>query len=342
MSAFSGTIPSFENFLVKAKDDLNLAPGRGGTPQNICLIPRNFLIEERLDPSRVKSYSDVVASANPSSFGEWESVHKEYLGEHVFCGTRPSTHDYRYIERANPGVCPETFRAATALFTFQETDFDTELIRVVQVSDINGLLDGRMEEEIFSLGEQAVADPRRDNPARRQLSQIFAEVHERCDYRPVFAAFYEDFLAELRDPTSTTWADELRDRLGLYHINQYQKEGLPRRVFLFQYKVRELPYHTGEADRRPLAVPVVLDHRFSEAFCPAPPELDRGRVLNLKAGGSMEPAREVLHLFMPMRVENLVRVGKVNTPVPTDLAQARNDHLIWLQLLADREDYGII
>jgi hypothetical protein len=344
MSAFSEIMPSFEAFLMRAKEDLTLAPGRGGVPQNTCLIPQNFLIEERLERSRVESYAAIMSSTGPANFNEWETLHKDYLGEHVFCGDRPPAHNYHFVERDNPIVCPETFRTSEALCAFQETDLHTELIRLVQVPDISAILNLREEEDIFSLGEQVVADKRHDNPAWQKLSLIFREAQMLSDYRPVFAAFYEDFLDELRDQANTSWADQLRDRVGLYHINQDQIGGLPRRVFLFQYKVQELPHHTEAAarNRRPLAVPVVLDHRLSEAFCPAPRELDRGRVLNLKENAPEVPAREILHLFMPLQVEHLVRVGFVTTPVPDDLSKARRDHLLWLQLLAERKDYGII
>ena len=308
-------------------------------PQNARFIPRNFLIEERLDPSRAVSYAADLPAAGPVDFADWNRAHNEYLKHYVFV-TAPAVHDYRVVALDNPVVCPETFRAASALLAFQGTDLDTFLVRLVPVADIAGLLNEKNEDRIFSLGEQVVADPSEDNPAREELSLILEDAYSRCDHRPVFAAFYEEFMNELGDPANASWPDRLRDRLGLYRLSQLDQYGLPCRVFLFKYPVHHIPRHRGEPDRRPIAVPVVLDHRLSETFCPAPRELDRGRVLNLEANATKEPAREVLHLFMPMQVEHLFRVGRVTTPVPDDLALARRDHLIWLRLLTDREDYG--
>src|SRR5947209_6688524 len=133
MSAWT-TVPRFADFLAKAKDDHALNSRGSGAPQNAHFIPRNFLLEERLDASRVASYAAEL-SAGPASFAEWDEAHKRYLERHVFVRP-PAIHDYRRIERANPRVCPETFRAALALLAFQGTDFDTYLIRLVPVADL--------------------------------------------------------------------------------------------------------------------------------------------------------------------------------------------------------------
>lgn len=341
MSAFSTAAPEFDKFLASVKDDPALAPGSGGSLENTRFIPRNFLLEERLDPSRALTYAAVLPLGGLGNFAEWTTAHNNYLDKHVFIKP-PALHDYHSVARNNPAVCPETFRAPLALVTFQGTDFDTNLIRLVSVADI-AWLSNESEDYVFSLGEEVIADSRENNPARRELSRILEEAYTgpTCQHRPVFAAFYEDFLEALRDPANTSWPNELRDRLGLYHINQWQPGGLPRRVFLFRYAVRDIPRHPGEADRRPIALPVVIDHRFSEAFCPAPRELNRGRMVNLEDRALEEPAREALHLFMPMQVQHVFRVGQVTSPVPEDLATARRDHLLWLQLLADRDDYGV-
>lgn len=183
--------------------------------------------------------------------------------------------------------------------------------------------------------------PNPQSAASGDLAIILEEAFlgPKCDHRPVFAAFYEDFLEALRDPADTTWPDHLRDRLGLYHLNQWSSP-FPRRVFLFRYAVREIPRRQGDADRRPIAVPAVLDHRLAEAFCPAPRELPQGQLVNLKANASEQPAREVLHLFMPLEPKHLFRIGTVTTPVPDYLDPARRDHLLWLRLLSGREDYA--
>jgi hypothetical protein len=338
MGVLATSAPEFESFLTRIKDDRGLGPVAGAAPQNARFIPRNFLLEERLEPDRVSSYGSFLPPGGPPGFHEWYTAHNQYLTERVF--VRPAAlHDYRLVDPSDPATCPETFRPGRALIPFSGTDLDVHLIRMVQVSDI-AYLSGEDENKIFSWGQEIVAGDASSSPLPDQLQSTLEIAYSRCDHRPLFAAFYEDFMDELREPADPSWPDRLRDRLGLYHFSQYQPRGLPRRVFLFRYPVRDLPRYRGERDHRPLAVPVVLDSKFSLAFCPAPRELDRGRVVNLRAGASDEPAREVMHLFMPMRVEHLFRAGEVTTPVPDFLAAARKDHLIWLQLLSDKGDYG--
>jgi hypothetical protein len=43
---------------------------------------------------------------------------------------------------------------------------------------------------------------------------------------------------------------------------------------------------------------------------------------------------------MPLEPKHLFRVGTVTTPVPDYLGHARRDHLLWLRLLSNREDYA--
>jgi len=339
MAIFGTVMPNFESFLAQAKDGLRLTSA-ASTAQDTRFIARNFLIEERVDASRIPTYKAELETVGPADFLEWNGVHNAYLTQYVFIRP-PAGHDYRYVAPDDPVVCPETFRGAVALYPFQGTDLDVDFIRLVPVADI-AWLSGENEALIYRLGEEVISDRRPGNPARNELSRILDEAYlgPRCDHRPLFAAFYEDFLDELSDPTNPSWPDRLRDRLGLYHINQWQSGGLPRRVFLFRYSVRDLPRHPSEPDRRPIAVPVVLDHKLTPVFCPAPRELNRGRVLNLKDNAMEEPARELLHLFMPMGVAHLFKVGLVNTPVPNELAAVRRDHLLWIRLLADRDNYA--
>lgn len=340
MPAFATVALGFESFLATAKDAAALAPGRAGDPRNTRFIPRNFLIDERIDSARAAQYASALPPGGPALFDEWNAAHNAYVEGHIFVKP-PGSHDYHAVATDDPGVCADTFRSPLALTAFQGTDLDTDFIRMVAVSDIASL-SGHDEDRIFALGEQIVRDPVRHITATDDLAIILEEAFlgPRCDHRPIFAAFYEDFLNELRDPADTNWPNKLRDRLGLYHINQWASP-FPRRVFLFRYSVREIPRRQGDADRRPIALPAVLDHRLAEAFCPAPRELRQGQLVNLEANSKAEPAREVLHLFMPLEPKHLFRVGTVTSPVPDYLGPARRDHLIWLRLLSYRDDYAV-
>lgn len=328
------------------------APPPNGGADNTHFIARNFLIEEHLDPSRVESYAAKLPPAGVSDFKEWNAAHETYLRSQVQ-RKPPGKHDYRHVERGDPAVCPETFCADTALLAFKGIDLKTFFIRLVPVTDIArfyGDVTREMEEHIYSLGQKVAADPDADTPERQELSLILDEAYNRCDHRPVFAAFYDDFVNDLRDPSDPAWPNRVRDRLGLYRVSQLSNRRPPHRVFLFRYPVEDIPRLKNPVeditrrrvslDQRLLAVPCVLDQGLYEAFCPSPRELDKGRLLNLQTDSFEGPAREVLHLFMPMRAERLFRVGLVTAPVPENLAPSRRDHLIWVRMEAEREDYA--
>jgi hypothetical protein len=339
VSAFAIAAPGLEAFLAIAKDDPALGAGRPGDPRNTRFIPRNFLIEERIYSARAAQYAAALPPGGVASFGDWNAAHNSYLSSRIFIAP-PASHDYHRVAIDDPGACPDTFRSPLALTAFQGTDLDTDFVRMVAVSDI-AWLSGRNADQIFALGEQVVRDPARSTTEADDLAIILEEAFfgPKCDHRPVFAAFYEDFLNEFRDPADTTWPNRIRDRLGLYHFNQWGSP-FPRRVFLFRYPVREIPIRQGDPDRRPIALPAVLDHRLAESFCPAPQALPQGQLVNLEANSHSQPAREVLHLFMPLEPRHIFRVGTVTSPVPDYLGPARRDHLIWLRLLSDREDYA--
>jgi len=346
MSAFETNAPLFEKFLKSIKD---LPADGGGSQRNAHFIARNFLLEEHLDPLRVASYVAQLAGRAPRDLDEWRAMHDRpagYLGKHVFL--RPEgVHDHRYVNPTDPAVCPETFRAPLALIG-SEIDLDTPLIRLVAVDYIatsaiatsGSIMSARRRtKEVFDLGKRVVADPS-DVAAQSELQSIFDDSFTDADYRPVFAAFRQDVSEELQDVKDPLWANKLRNQLGLFHIRQLHPPGLPRSVFLFAYNMRDVPQVKGEADRRPLAVPAVLDQRLCEAFCPAPLGKQSGWIMNLIPGGNSDPVREVLHPRMPLQVKHLIRVGEVTEPVSEDLSRARGDHLFLLRILTERDDYG--
>jgi hypothetical protein len=337
MNLFAKTVPAFAAFLETAKDNADLGNKGGGSPTNARFIPRNFLLDERIADDRLKSYIPFLNGIADWNLELWDAAHKNYLKRFVFV-TPSAEHDPRFVAIDEPRNCPETFRSTSALQTFQTADRQTHFIRIVPVKDIAQMADEDVG-YVWNMGEAWVRDRQKTNPARNELARILDQAahSDKCDHRPVFAAFYEDLADELKQ---SDWPDRLRNRLGLYHINQWNPPGLPARVFLFRYPVEDLPRKRGETERRPLAVPSVLDHRFSEAFCPAPSGLNRGRLVNLKAGENIDPAREVLHFFMPFQAEHLFLVGEVTTPVPENLGSIRRDHLLWLQLTSGREDYA--
>jgi hypothetical protein len=154
--------------------------------------------------------------------------------------------------------------------------------------------------------------------------------NEACDLRPAFVTFHaehEDLLGKTPAEDVPGWANILRDRLGLYHV---RSSGEPEPILVFRYRVGDVPELRGIGERRPLAVPTVLDGSLSEAFCPAPAAESSGRVLDLSAA-DREPASEVLHPYRHLEAREIFRVGEVTEGVPEDLAKARRAHLLRLR-----------
>lgn len=336
VSRFGRSIPHLALFLEDAKDRIDLVRGVADGSDNARFVVRNFLLDERLDDARLASYARFVEPSTPLDFEAWDSAHKRYLRNCVFV-TPSADHDLRFATMDRPDICPETFRHSASQ-EFQATDRQIHLLRLVRVEDIAYLADEEGGTVWLRVNEW-LRDPNPTNPARAELARILdqAASSPEADHRPVFATFYEDLLGDLGEGD---WPDLIRDRLGLHHINQWNPPGLPARVVLFRYPVQDIPRKRGETGKRPIAVPSVLDHRFSAAFCPAPRELDRGRVVNLRAGANLEPAREVLHFFMRYQPQHIFRAGEVTRRVPAGLTEIRRDHLIWLQLATDRNDYA--
>jgi hypothetical protein len=131
----------------------------------------------------------------------------------------------------------------------------------------------------------------------------------------------------------TDWADELRDRLGLAHFE-------PGTAFiLFSYRVGELCCISTDQQRHPLAVPTVVDHDLSSAFCPAPRNSNDGLSVDLAANGRLTP--ELIHPAVRLAARHVFRLGRITRPVPPDLNPARQAHLAALRETTGRMDYAL-
>jgi hypothetical protein len=149
---------------------------------------------------------------------------------------------------------------------------------------------------------------------------------------------YDLFKSEVAS-NPEDWADELRDRLGLYHLNPFKRPSREIHIFVFRYPVGALPRLVGKRDVRLIAVPTVLDGWFSEAFCPAPARQSYGHVVYL-GEQPYKLRRELLHPVIHFKAEQLFKVGKLTRPVPTDLTAARKEHLRQLRVKTRRADYA--
>jgi hypothetical protein len=88
--------------------------------------------------------------------------------------------------------------------------------------------------------------------------------------------------------------------------------------------------------------PTFLDSRAGPHFFPAPRSLPYGRVMSLlPIANDDDLLAEMLHLRLTYRRDHIARLGIITRPpVPHDLKELRNHHLVALQLASDRYDFG--
>ena len=180
-------------------------------------------------------------------------------------------------------------------------------------------------------GMRAFLEKRTDKTRRENLQEVLDLYSEYADARPIFAGFEEDLKEALTD--TAMWQDHLRDTLGLAHVKQGSQ------IILLRYTVARIPQVPGAASTRALVVPTILDTSLSNAFCPSPSQASTGHTVHM-APVAFKPCREVLHPWIKWQVDDIVRLGQIQTPPPAALAEARAFHLLALRELTGRIAYA--
>jgi hypothetical protein len=327
--------PSFDGFLRRIGKD----PSR---PE--ALVARNFRLDEGVNPFRYDSYADVGGVKDHGDYGQWATVHGDYLKRRVFV---PGKDDGppRIVDPADPDTCPETFRRIDADSPFLHSDPRLHVIRMERVGFIADSI-GEDPARIQSLAAQVVAGGHVRDDAYQKLTDVLKEWSVNIELRPIFAAYWDDVEGLFRatpaeDPPG--WADTLRDRLGLAHYDPAVRGRTAIDVVVFKYPVAAIPRMAGLArELRPLVPPTVLDGSHSPAFCPAPYNQLTGHTVNLDRDDlSTDPPREVLHPAVVFTSENVWRVGQIRRNVNRGwLADVRGWHLLCVRELTGRTDYA--
>lgn len=302
-----------------------------GSGQRVpAFVARNFILDEGVSEARSSSYAHSGGAAPHASYGAWIKAHRAYLEAKVFRqhfgAGLPLT-----LDRGDEDRCPETFRGSQYL----EYDLQLDLIRVEELRGFAQVA-GLPEQEVRRAADQWL---QHGGPQAKQgWEDVLAQWARNAEIRPTFAALYEDVEAVLGG--SSGWEDRLRDALGLAHCDPAQR-GRPIEILVFRYPVSVVPKLRGfNHARRPLAVPTVLEGRFSAAFCPAPQGNASGYVVDL-SGSATPVRREVVHPPVPFRAEHLSKFGTVRAGVnPLLLGTARGLHLVAVREIAGRAEYA--
>lgn len=290
-------------------------------------IAENYRYEERVAPDRQQAYEEGLPTAL-ADIAPWFKGHTDYLNKEVW-----QEH-------------PETFRAANGAAALpaavlSELGGEQTLLRI---ENLDYALKAGLAPD-WAAVEQALAVYRRERTGEDTKQEDAKVLLEKvCGYlshndfakRPRFAAFEQDMAEDVDAPD---WAERLRERLGLAHLQAGTA------VALMRYKVKEV---VKAAERlgapHALTVPTVLDGRFSDAFHPAPVGLPCGRTLNLAGNPDCDRlAAEVLHLHIDYSPTHMVKVGVLTARAdtsPARIAELRAEHLFCLRYWSNRNDFG--
>jgi len=168
---------------------------------------------------------------------------------------------------------------------------------------------------------------------KERLLYWLYNLNEGSDERPVFVAPFADVEQLLKQED---WADQLRDALGLGHIQGQADHPTP--VVLMRYNLERVkdgaPKGQGWA-----ASPTILDEVAqtgpNPCFFPAPSKSSSegyGFTVDLRKDEFGSFYSEFLHRRIPYMLEDFDRLGVVNTEArPSQIAEARQRHLDMLK-----------
>lgn len=297
------------------------------------LVARNFLLDEGVQPERVRSYGAPVAPA----FEQWKAHHEAYLTRAVY-PTPPDEGRPKAFDLDDADLCPQTFRLP-ARSPYLHSGAKLHLLRLVELNFLQSVL--KLPPSQLQQQAQAALGQPESAPAYRHFDRLLERWQKALKLRPVYAAYWEDMadlFGDAPDQDQPDWADQMRDRLGLAHLDPDARG--PIDVLVFRYAVEELPPLRQWQNSAPLLPPTVLDGGFSAAFCPAPASCATGHVVHL-AGDDRLLRREVLHPAMNYHAKHLWRIGRVRKSFRLDdLPDARAIHLASIRKHCACPDYA--
>ncbi len=321
------------------------APGNLGGLDPDAFVARNFLLDEGIVPERAASYREVCSRSQETTREEWKGAHETYLADNVHRES-PGESIPTTLDPGDEDACPETFRFIDPASPFLSSDSKLHLVRVETLSFVaRGSQQLALEErhsEVRRLAETFIS--RRGVEQRQRLEDVLRSWAQQIELRPVYAGYLEDLVdlfGETPAEDAPGWADALRDRLGLIHLDPALRRR-PIEILVFRYPVSAVPKLKRRARgvRRPLVPPTVLDGSHSAAFLPAPHGSLTGHAVDL-AAEVPRPFREIVHPSVAFRARHLWRVGTIERPVDLEnLPAARGLHILGIRKISDRSDYA--
>ena len=303
-------------------------------------VLENFLIEERVQPSRLRAFAAAIGAGPWSDVAAFIEVHRNlYLHKRIDLDHREPGVPDTFDDGLNGGNFWPGIEENLALYRLEAVSFAVEKV-------------GVDETEL----EHWVVERNRPGATAAQIKSADTVLERMCESwnsgrhrRAAFATTEPEIEHLLQDPGGD-WPHALRDHLGLGHLSP-QPAREPIKVLLMRYTVKEVRKAAIQAGHGGFCIPTVLDGPINPYFFPTPlpsataPAAPQrcGRALNLRASATQSDyamGLELIHSFVNYRPEHLVRWGMVSRPLAIDLLTLRSFHLDWLRLETSRDDFG--
>ncbi|MEE8584051.1 MAG: hypothetical protein V3T83_04290 [Acidobacteriota bacterium] len=273
----------------------------------------NFALEKGLADSAEDRYWECLE--DPASEYGWQQGHQAYLS--------------RFIRRWQD--LPQTFDQVNRANWLPRLASSQQLVRLEQVAGLAKWANGPDREPRILMDLLSRFLKGRDaQPARGAVEKLLQDYNSNRDLRPAFAGYWGE-VRDLFEAAGQTgaWADRLRDRFGLGHLNPQGGEPIP--VVLFRYRLKDLLSGLGPGDGCTV-VPTVLDGALNPFFFPLPRQpgggfpQPGGFCLNLEPEAKYRLSCEVLHRQLPYLPKHIFQVGWITRPPGKDCEQARRIH----------------
>lgn len=292
---------------------------------DVWACSHNYLFEERLTDERHKQYEDHCAEKKVSAYTSWTEAHTGYVQKNVKCHRPDVAETFKEINaKAQTDLSNDVFVLRCEDLTRPLKEHRCEL---KQLQDWLAMHDGQLQRKHI-----------KSDYARAKLRDFLDDWNGRRRLWPAFAAFEHELGDAHQLVKQHNWPETLRNRLGMAHYDG--KLSIP--VALMRVPAWEIKAAASAQNCAAFAQPTVLDGNFNHYYHPTPADFSFGASIHLDpqlCGQRM--TAEILFLPLDYRLEHLVAVSYIDTPLPAhNLCHLRNRHLLGLRQEPGASTFG--
>ena len=172
-------------------------------------VLENFTMEERVDNARLQVYADAVGVETWALFDQLHSAHgQRYLQKRIELDKSETEVPDTFDSALNAGNFWNQIEGNLALYRIEKVSFALEGI---------GIDEAEFKESIDAMTGRGTRRTKGD--AAVTLARVCNEWNSGRDLRPLFATTEPEIETLLADH-GADWANDLRDHLGLGHLNE--------------------------------------------------------------------------------------------------------------------------